>query len=139
MVFDTAELNSDTQTITHYGIRWHKKEKNTAGEEYKVSYELSNAFLFPCINATTIEVEMQSVQSKKQITLIKILSCNDETKLFTERKFFSKPLNPGERTRVTIPFVFERNKLYRIDFITATERINDRDDGVAVYSAALKK
>ena len=79
------------------------------------------------------------MQSKKQFTLIKILSYDDENELFTERRNFSIQLKPGERKLFKIPYEFEKGTLHRIDFITATERNDNSDDGIAVYSASLTK
>jgi len=137
LVFDKTDIDGDRQEIVHYGIRWHRKRENSSGEVYRTSYELSNAFVFPRLHASKLEIDIESVQSKKQFTLIKILSYNEEKDLFTERKNFSIQLKPGERKRLSIPYTFQKGTLHRVDFITATERTQGVDDGVAVYSAGL--
>ena len=139
-VFDASPLeNATVQDVTHYGIRWHKKATNADGEVYKVSYELSYAFVMPRIDATCLEVDVASIQVKKQFTLVKILGYDDETRLFTECKVFSFQLKPDERKKILIPYTFEQKKLYRIDFITATQRDDGVDNGVAVYGINLRK
>jgi len=137
LVFDKNDIDGDYQEIIHYGVRWHRKRENSRGEIYRTSYELSNAFVLPRLSASKLEIDIESVQSKKQSTLIKILGYCEETDLFTERKNFSIQLKPGERTRLSIPYMFQKGTLHRIDFITATERTQGVDDGVAVYSAGL--
>jgi hypothetical protein len=138
MVFDTMDIQNATQKVIHYGIRWHKTCENDNGEAYRISYEISNAFLFPRIDANSLDIDIESVQNKKQFTLIKILSYDDETKLFSERKMYSLQLKPGERLLQSIPYTFEKKKLHRIDFITATQRDNGIDNGVAVYDITLR-
>jgi hypothetical protein len=139
MVFDTSDIQGAVQQITHYGIRWHKKRMNKNGETYRTSYELSNAFVFPRIDAHSLDIDVASIQDKKQFALIKVLSFDNETRLFTERKIFSLQLKPGERVLQSILYDFEKTKLHRIDFITATQRDNGVDNGVAVYGISIRK
>jgi len=138
LVFDKAELNKKTQELTHYGIRWHAKRENDSGEVCRASCELSSIFAFPRIDASLLTLDIASLQDKKQFTLIKILSYDDETRLFTERGNYSIQLKPDERTSLSVPYEFEKGKLHRIDFLTATQSIDDKNIGVAVYSACLQ-
>ena len=137
LVFDTTNLDCDAQEVIHYGIRWHRKREDEDGNLFRVSYEFSSAYAYPCIDAHTLEIDLASVQTVKQFTLIKILSLEDETAQFTERRFFSIQLEPGARAKIAIPYDFEKSVLHRIDFYTATQNNNRIDDGVAVYSIRL--
>ena len=139
LVFDTSDIEALEQPIIHFGIRWHAKRENELGEIYRVSYELSQAFVYPRIEAAFLNVELASVQDKQQYTLLKILSYDEASKCFTERKNYTVILKPQQRKEVSVPFNFEKKTLYRIDFITATQRNNGIDDGVALYAASLKK
>jgi len=138
LVFETNKSDEVSQEVIHYGIRWHKKHKNEHGEYYRVSYEISSVFAFPRIDASSVELDIASVQSKKQFTLIKILSYNDEDGSFSELMNHTIQINPGKRRVISIPFLFEK-KLHRIDFITATECHNGVDDGVALYNINLRE
>jgi len=139
LIFDTEILQADTQEITHYGRRWHPENVNRAGESKRDSYEISSIYVLPRIEANSLCVDMESVQNKRQFTLIKILCYDDETRFFTEYLTFSEQLKPYERKTINIPYSFEHGKLHRIDFITATQRVGNADHGVAVYSATIKK
>ena len=136
LVFDTLPLeNAESQKVVHYGMRWHRKATNANQEVYRKSYEYSCAFVLPRINATSLEVDVESTQSRKQYNLIKILSYDDVQKIFTERCFYTQPLKPGERKKVSIPYSFEMGKLHRIDFIVDTQD----SGGVMVYGISLQR
>ena len=139
MVFDTSDILGGSQDVIHYGVRWHGSRANESGEKYRISYELSNAYVFPRIDAKTLEIDIASVQDKKQFTLVRILSYDDENKIFTECKNYSEQIKTGERKTISIPYSFTRSKMYRIDFITATQRDEGVDNGVAVYAISLKE
>ncbi len=136
LVFDTTDIDCTTQQVIHYGLRWHRKTVDAQNAEYRVSYEMSHAFVYPRIDAKYLTVELASVQQKKQFTIIKLSTHCSKTNLFNEKLVYSLQLKPGERTTVKLPFEFER-KLYRIEFVTATQRDNDIDNGVAVYNIAI--
>ena len=138
LVFDTAESCATEQEIIHYGSRWNSKKDKTSGEQNRVSCEISNAYAYPRIDANSVEIDMASVQNRKQFSLIKILSYDNVNESFTERKLYSIQLNPGERIKLSIPYQFSKRTLHRIDIITATHRIDDIDSGVAVYSMRLR-
>jgi len=138
-VFNKTPLqNKSSQEITHFGSRWHPENIDENGEKWRASCETSSVFVFSRIEADFLSVELKSIQNKMQHTFIKILSYDDESKLFTERYTFSELLKPGERKAFKFSYKFDIGKFYRIDFITATQRENDVDCGVAVYSASLK-
>jgi hypothetical protein len=140
LVFDKSALNNaSAQDVTHYGMQWHPEDSNNDGETRRISCAMSSVYVFPRIIADSLRVDLESIQDKKQHTLIKILSYNDATKQFSECFTFSQPLKQKERRTLDIPYKFEQGKLHRIDVITATQRDDGVDNGVAVYGVSIEK
>lgn len=134
-VFDTTPLEAKEQIIMHYGMRWHKKRKDAFGIEYRPSYDYSYAYTFPRFAANVLEIDLKSLQTRKHHVMVKIMSYDDATKLFTEEKVATFVPNIGEQINAIVPFEFKVNNLYRIDIHTPTQN----DVGAAVYSMRVKR
>lgn len=134
-VFDKAPLETSEQEVTHYGIRWHKKQKDELGFIYRTSYEYSYAFVYTRIYANALVVDIRSVQDRKHYAVFKQYRYDEDTKNFTDERVYAEVLKPCERKSVVIPFAFEQGNLYRIDYNCPTQD----DVGIGVYNSKITR